>query len=78
MCSNDNREHKMNQLICYCFEYTEEDIINDFKVNDGKSSILAKITEARRTNTCQCDDKHPEKRCCISDVHRVVERIKKE
>ena len=52
----------MKDPICYCFEYSEDDIIVDFKVNDGKSSILAKITEARRTNTCQCDDKHPEKR----------------
>lgn len=52
----------MKKLICYCFEYTEADVINDFKVNSGKSSILAKITEARKTNICQCDDKHPEKR----------------
>ena len=52
----------MKNLICYCFEYTEEDIINDFKVNGDKSSIMAKITEARRNNICQCDDKHPEKR----------------
>ena len=35
----------MKQLICYCFEYTEEDIVNDFKANHGKSSILAKIAE---------------------------------
>jgi len=52
----------MSQLICYCFEYTEDDIINDFKKNLGKSAILERITEARRNNTCQCDDKHPEKR----------------
>ncbi|MFC1943878.1 hypothetical protein ACFLWO_04825 [Chloroflexota bacterium] len=52
----------MSKLICYCFKYTEADIINDFKTNSGKSSILEKITEARKSNTCQCDDKHPEKR----------------
>jgi len=52
----------MKKLICYCFEYTEEDIVDDFEANNGKSSILAKITKARRTNTCQCDDRHPEKR----------------
>jgi hypothetical protein len=52
----------MKELICYCFEYTEEDIINDFKANQGNSSILAKIAEAKRTNTCQCYDKHPEQR----------------
>ena len=54
--------NSMRQLICYCFEYTEEDIIADFEANHGESSILAKIAEAKRTNTCQCDDKHPEHR----------------
>ena len=52
----------MSQLICYCFEYTEDDIINDFRNNHGKSAILERITQARKNNTCQCDDKHPEKR----------------
>ena len=52
----------MSQLLCYCFEYTEEDIINDLEANHGKSSILVRIAEAKRTNTCQCDDKHPEPR----------------
>ncbi|MFC2044731.1 hypothetical protein ACFLT8_06040 [Chloroflexota bacterium] len=65
----------MSRLICYCFQYTELDIINDFKTNNGKSSILAGITEARIRHTCQCDDKHPEKRCCIADVRRVVDNI---
>lgn len=52
----------MKGLICYCFEYTEEDIVNDFKVNNGKSPLMEKIIEARKTNICQCYDKHPEKR----------------
>ncbi|MFC1913295.1 hypothetical protein ACFLX7_03795 [Chloroflexota bacterium] len=52
----------MKQLICYCFEYSEDDIIADFKTNNGKSVILERIAKARRNNTCQCDDKHPEKR----------------
>jgi hypothetical protein len=52
----------MSKFICYCFEYTEEDIIADFRMENGKSSILEKITEARMNNTCQCDSKHPEKR----------------
>ena len=51
----------INKLICYCFEYTESDIVADFKMN-GKSSILENISEAGLNNTCQCDDKHPENR----------------
>ena len=52
----------MKKLICYCYGYTETDIIDDFYKNKGKSSIVAQIIKARKNKTCQCDDKHPEKR----------------
>jgi hypothetical protein len=52
----------MKHLVCYCFEYSEADIIADVRANNGKSLILERIAEARRNNSCQCDDKHPEKR----------------
>ncbi len=52
----------MMKLICYCHGYTEADIVADLKKNQGDSSILRQIIEARRNNTCQCDVKHPEKR----------------
>ena len=48
--------------ICYCFEYSEEDIIDDFKKNNGKSMILEKITRAKKNGQCECEIKHPEKR----------------
>ena len=49
-------------MICYCFGYTEADIIADVLNNHGRSTILERATEAIRSLTCQCDDKHPEKR----------------
>lgn len=52
----------MGRTVCYCFGYSEEDIRNDFRNNNGRSTILARITEARKNNTCRCDEKHPEKR----------------
>jgi len=50
------------KMICYCFGYSEADIIADVLNNHGRSTILERVTEARRSLTCQCDDKHPEKR----------------
>jgi len=50
------------KLICYCHGYTEADIITDLKKNRGKSSIMDQIIESRKNNTCQCGDKHPERR----------------
>ena len=65
------------KLICYCNNYYEADIDGDFYRNNGRSTILAQITKARREKTCQCDDKHPEKRWCLQDVRRVVDKLKK-
>jgi hypothetical protein len=48
--------------ICYCFAYSEADIVDDVLKNHGQSPILERIAEAKRTLTCQCGDKHPEKR----------------
>ncbi|MFC1947254.1 hypothetical protein ACFLXY_04955 [Chloroflexota bacterium] len=51
----------MKKYLCYCFKYTEEDIIEDLK-NHGRSTILNKITEHKSNNTCNCEEKHPEHR----------------
>jgi len=52
----------MMKLIRYCFEYTEADIITDLLENNGHSSILNQIAQARKNKTCQCDLEHPEQR----------------
>ena len=49
-------------MICYCFRYTEKDIIRDLKKNQGISTILARITGAKRRNECHCETSHPERR----------------
>lgn len=51
----------VKEYVCYCFEYTEEDIIIDLEIN-GHSTILDKITEEKSQNTCNCEEKHPEHR----------------
>jgi hypothetical protein len=50
------------KTICYCYGYTAADIVKDIRVNNGHSSIAARITENRKNGTCQCDIKHPAKR----------------
>jgi hypothetical protein len=50
------------KLICYCFGYSEEDIIRDVLANNGTSSILEKILNEKKNGTCNCEDNHPEGR----------------
>ena len=47
-----------DSLICYCFEYTKDDIEQDF-INNGKSLIMEKIIEEKNNGGCDCTNKNP-------------------
>lgn len=51
----------MDTLICYCFNHTRKDIIDDVKTN-GKSLIMEQIISAKKDGGCQCKTKHPKGR----------------
>ena len=51
----------MDNLICYCFEYSAEDIKQDF-IRNGKSLIAEKIKAEKRFENCQCEAKNPKGR----------------
>jgi hypothetical protein len=48
----------MSNFVCYCFEYTSEDIKKDFIVN-GRSLIMEKIMAEKKMGACQCTIKNP-------------------
>jgi len=49
---------KMNDLICYCFGYTEDDIKEDFLKN-RQSLIQKKIQSEKKIGSCECATKNP-------------------
>jgi hypothetical protein len=49
----------MSKLVCYCFEYTDEDIKQDVSVN-GRSLIMEKIMAEKKMGSCQCTIKNPD------------------
>jgi hypothetical protein len=53
------RSSMEKNLICYCFGYSEEDIIRDLKENRGISSVLEKILNEKKKGTCDCRVNHP-------------------
>lgn len=63
----------MSEMVCYCFEYTADDIIQDYE-NNGHSTILEKIKAERNSGNCECVDKNPKGRWCLADVRQVVNR----
>lgn len=51
----------MDDLVCYCFGYTESDIEEDVRLN-GNSTILEKILSEKKAGACQCSVKNPKGR----------------
>lgn len=37
----------MEELVCYCFGFTKEDIVRDVKENQGRSEILEFIMDKK-------------------------------
>jgi hypothetical protein len=48
-------------LICYCFNYTENDIKNDLKKH-GRSTIMARIATEKKNGKCNCELTNPQSR----------------
>jgi hypothetical protein len=48
----------MDDLICYCFEYTKQDIERDFRKH-GRSQIAERITVEKKFGNCRCAVKNP-------------------
>ena len=51
----------MQQWICYCFEYSRDDIERDLKQN-GRSTIMEKISREKQLGRCDCSRKNPKGR----------------
>ncbi len=56
-----NTDHDIDDLICYCFEYTKDDIEQDY-IKNGRSLIMDKIAAEKKTGGCDCANKNPKGR----------------
>ena len=54
-------EFKDDDLVCYCFRYTKNQIEKDY-VENGRSVILEKITLEKKSGGCDCAQKNPKGR----------------
>jgi hypothetical protein len=56
------RDQKMNQnLVCYCFGYTAEDIKKDY-IENGRSLIMDRIMDEKKKGKCNCASTNPKGR----------------
>jgi len=55
---NGKNKFRTNDLVCYCFGYTRNDIEQDF-IRNEQSLIMAKITSEKKHGGCNCAKKNP-------------------
>ncbi len=51
----------MDDMICYCFGYTDGDIRKDAKEH-GRSTIMERIMAEKKAGGCDCGNKNPKGR----------------
>lgn len=49
----------MENRICYCFGYSEEDITRDVLENNSRSLIIERILAEKKSEGCNCGTNHP-------------------
>lgn len=50
-----------NEKVCYCFNYTKQDIQEDFHKH-GRSAIMDRIVDEKRDGNCECESTNPKGR----------------
>ncbi len=52
----------MEEMLCYCFSYTEKDIADDVTAHGGRSLIMERIMAEMKSGNCRCKDTNPKGR----------------
>lgn len=59
--------------VCYCFSFTERQIIEDVLAH-GRCTIRDYIQDKVRRGECACEVKNPSGRCCLGNVARAIKK----
>ncbi len=60
--------------ICFCFGYTEADIVEDYR-SHGHSMIQRSIRDACRQGLSDCERLNPQGRCCLGDIAILLKNL---
>ena len=61
--------------LCYCFDYTRENIHRDIQTT-GSTQILERIKAEVQGGFCACEVKSPSGACCLGEITRAVREAK--
>lgn len=63
-------------LVCYCFLHTREAFEREARTL-GASPTLDDVRTQVEEGNCACEVRSPAGRCCLKEIHRLVERASK-
>jgi hypothetical protein len=58
--------------LCYCFDYTREDVFRDIEAS-GNTSLPDRIKAEVQAGFCACEVKNPSGSCCLGDITRAIQ-----
>lgn len=61
-------------LICYCFGYRVADVLTELE-RQGVTTVIERIQAGIQAGQCACDIRNPQGRCCLGNVHELVDRL---
>ena len=64
-------------LLCYCFDYSREDICH--RVGAGEATVIQEKVRAEvQGGFCACEVKNPSGACCLGDIARAIQQCRKD
>jgi len=60
------KQTSTSRPICYCFDVTEQQVLNEIK-DTGKSDSKAFVIAQTKAKSCACDIRNPSGVCCLAD-----------
>ena len=63
--------------LCYCFGFDENHLREEIS-QTGTTTIPERISRLIREGLCACDVRNPSGKCCLGEVNKAAERLRKE
>lgn len=63
--------------LCYCFGFDESHLREEI-AQTGTTTIPERISRLIREGLCECDVRNPSGNCCLGEVRRTANRLKKD
>ncbi len=64
-----------NDLVCYCFLYSRQDIEDELKAS-GETTIFERISAEVKAENCACEVRNPSGKCCLGVVKRAIQKTR--